>query len=70
MIEIIASLITAVAIYLMIKKNKWSFIIFNVANVIWIYLDAISGMPLRIGIEIFFMIFNFYGFYKWSKDSE
>jgi len=29
MIEIIASLITAVAIFLMIKKNKWSFMIFN-----------------------------------------
>jgi len=70
MIEIIASLITAVAIFLMIKKNKWSFMIFNVANVFWIYLDYISGMKLRIGIELFFTLFNCYGFYKWSKDEK
>lgn len=68
--ELLACLITAFAIYYMIKKNKWSFMIFNVANIIWIYLDYMSGMKLRIGIDLFFTAFNFYGFYKWSKDSE
>lgn len=68
--EIIACFITAVAIYLMIQKNKWGFMIFNIANIFWIYLDYKSGMYFRIGVEVFFTVFNFYGFYKWKKDEK
>jgi len=63
----LAFFISIFGAYLNIKKNKWGFVIWNIGNLIWIYLNIISGLPAGALIFIVYSCFNIYGFYEWLK---
>lgn len=67
-IQWIAIFLSFLGIYLNIKKIKWSFIIWTIGNLIWIYINFISGLPVQSLLFIGYSVVNLYGFYKWRKN--
>ena len=55
-----------VSVYMLGNKNRWGFIVFAVANVIWIYLGLamMSSIGMAAG-NFIFMIINIRGFVQW-----
>ena len=54
--------------YLVIKKNKFGFVIWLISNILWILINFIG--VLNISQVIMFMIYgilNIYGWIKWKQ---
>ncbi len=71
MIDIISAIATICSLYgnyLVIKKNKFGFVIWLISNILWILINFIG--VLNISQVIMFMIYgilNIYGWIKWKQ---
>lgn len=71
MIDIISAIATICSLYgnyLIIKKNKFGFVIWLISNILWILINFIG--VLNISQVIMFMIYgilNIYGWIKWKQ---
>ena len=71
MIDIISAIATIYSLYgnyLVIKKNKFGFVIWLISNILWILINFIG--VLNISQVIMFMIYgilNIYGWIKWKQ---
>ena len=71
MIDIISAIATICSLYgnyLVIKKNKFGFVIWLISNILWILINFIG--VLNISQVIMFMIYgilNVYGWIKWKQ---
>lgn len=64
----LAMALSLLAVYLLGNKNKYGFISFSIANVLWIFLGFFLMNSLGIGIgNIVFLIMNVRGFISWNK---
>ena len=50
-----------------VRKNRWGFILWIVANCGWIWVNYIIGLYEQIPVWIVYTIISTYGFYDWSK---
>lgn len=71
MIDIISAIATICSLYgnyLVIKKNKFGFVIWLISNILWILINFIG--VLNISQVIMFVIYgvlNVYGWIKWKQ---
>ena len=71
MIDIVSAIATICSLYgnyLVIKKNKFGFVIWLISNILWILINFIG--VLNISQVIMFMIYgilNIYGWIKWKQ---
>ena len=70
-LDFVAMGLSLLAILLLGRKNRWGFVVFAVANAIWLSLGAtlIESWGIVIG-TVFFLLTNARGFYKWSRSDE
>lgn len=68
MIEYLATVLSLVGAVCNILKRKESFIIWFVANIIWIYVMAERGIWGMVICQVVFCITCVIGYIKWSKD--
>lgn len=67
-ISAIATICSLYGNYLVIKKNKFGFVIWLISNILWILINFIG--VLNISQVIMFMIYgilNIYGWIKWKQ---
>lgn len=65
----IGMIITLIAVYLLGNKNRNGFIVFAVANVLWMGIGyfLMSSLGILFG-NIFFLVTNIRGFINWKKE--
>lgn len=61
--------LSLLAVYQLGNKNKFGFINFIIANLIWVFLGIfmMDSIGLTIG-NIVFLIMNARGYFNWNKD--
>lgn len=52
------------------KKIKWGFVLWTIANVLWIVFNVYTQTYSQIPIWIVFSIICVWGFITWSKEEE
>ena len=70
MVEILSWTATGLSIFanfLIIKKIKWGFIIWNISNIFLITIYITQKNVALIVLFIFYTIMNIWGFIKWNK---
>lgn len=68
MIDIISAIATICSLYgnyLVIKKNKFGFVIWLISNILWILINFIG--VLNISQVIMFVIYGILNVYVWIK---
>ncbi len=67
-VDWIAMFMSLASIYLLGNKNRWGFLVFAMANAIWIFLGLTWMHSLGIAIgNIIFMLINLRGFWRWQQ---
>lgn len=59
------------SVYLLGNKNKWGFLTFISANIVWLFLGTlfISSYGIVVGNAIF-LVMNSRGFAKWNQNKK
>lgn len=65
-IEWIATILAMLGAYLNLKKNKWCFVIYSIANMFWIAVGLMKGLYGLVVVQIVFTGFAVWGFIEWS----
>jgi uncharacterized protein (DUF58 family) len=67
----LAMALSLLAVYLLGNKNKYGFISFSIANVLWIFLGICLMNSLGIGLgNIVFLVMNIRGYISWNKNNK
>lgn len=71
MIDIISAIATICSLYgnyLVIKKNKFGFVIWLISNILWILINFIGVLNIsQVIMFIIYGILNIYGWIKWKQ---
>lgn len=71
MIDIISAIATICSLYgnyLVIKKNKFGFVIWLISNILWILINFIGVLNIsQVIMFIIYGILNMYGWIKWKQ---
>lgn len=65
-----AMALSLLAVYLLGNKNKYGFISFSIANILWVFLGffLMNSLGIAVGNAIF-LIMNIRGFISWNKNN-
>lgn len=69
LLQWMATLLSLVGAVINIRKNRWGFMLWNLAALCWIWI-AILNSPVLSGLiatQILFISLNLYGFREWSR---
>ena len=61
-------IITVCALFLSIKKNKYCWIVYFIADVSWIAINLFYGLYAQATMNVIFTIVCVYGWLEWRKD--
>lgn len=71
MIDIISAIATICSLYgnyLVIKKNKFGFVIWLISNILWILINFIGVLNIsQVIMFVIYGILNMYGWIKWKQ---
>ena len=71
MIDIVSAIATICSLYgnyLVIKKNKFGFVIWLISNILWILINFIGVLNIsQVIMFIIYGILNIYGWIKWKQ---
>lgn len=71
MIDIISAIATICSLYgnyLVIKKNKFGFVIWLISNILWILINFIGVLNIsQVIMFVIYGILNIYGWIKWRQ---
>ena len=71
MIDIISAIATICSLYgnyLVIKKNKFGFVIWLISNILWILINFIGVLNIsQVIMFVIYGILNTYGWIKWKQ---
>ena len=71
MIDIISAIATICSLYgnyLVIKKNKFGFVIWLISNILWILINFIGVLNIsQVIMFVIYGILNVYGWIKWKQ---
>ena len=71
MIDIISAIATICSLYgnyLVIKKNKFGFVIWLISNILWILINFIGVLNIsQVIMFVIYGILNIYGWIKWKQ---
>lgn len=57
------------AVYMLGNKNRYGFVVFAVANMLWVFLGMAWMDSLGIAVGNFvFLVMNLRGYWTWSKE--
>lgn len=67
----LAVFLNLLSVYLLGNKNKWGFLTFISANIVWLFLGTlfISSYGIVVGNSIF-LVMNSRGFMKWNQNQK
>lgn len=67
-ISAIATICSLYGNYLVIKKNKFGFVIWLISNILWILINFIGVLNIsQVIMFIIYGILNIYGWIKWKQ---
>ena len=63
--------LSLLAVYLLGNKNKFGFVSFILANLLWVFLGftLINSLGIAIG-NLVFLVMNIRGFLSWNKTAQ
>jgi len=67
-VELIFAALSITGAILNIKKNRWGFVIWTIGSVGWIVSNITYEMYGQIPLWIALIIFNIWGFIRWTND--
>lgn len=71
MIDIISAIATICSLYgnyLVIKKNKFGFVIWLISNILWVLINFIGVLNIsQVIMFVIYGILNVYGWIKWKQ---
>mgnify|MGYP006391976443 FL=1 len=71
MIDIVSAIATICSLYgnyLVIKKNKFGFVIWLISNILWILINFIGVLNIsQVIMFVIYGILNVYGWIKWKQ---
>ena len=69
-LDVLAMGLSVLAVYLIGNKNRYGFLVFMFANVLWIYLGfgEINSVGIAVG-NMVFLVLNLRGFVNWKLRS-
>ena len=67
-ISAIATICSLYGNYLVIKKNKFGFVIWLISNILWILINFIGVLNIsQVIMFVIYGILNIYGWIKWKQ---
>lgn len=67
-ISVIATICSLYGNYLVIKKNKFGFVIWLISNILWILINFIGVLNIsQVIMFVVYGILNIYGWIKWKQ---
>jgi nicotinamide mononucleotide transporter len=69
-VELIAAVLSVVAVWLMVKQNVWGWPLGAVAVVLYFYVFAESKLYASAGLQGVFFLLQLYGWWHWLRGSE
>lgn len=67
MLEWVASFVILVNVYLATRQNMWSWPIGVVGVSLYLYVFAHAKLYSDAGLQVFFLVMQFYGWYHWAR---
>ena len=71
MIDIVSAIATICSLYgnyLVIKKNKFGFVVWLISNILWILINFIGVLNIsQVIMFVIYGILNIYGWIKWKQ---
>jgi len=67
MLEYVAAGFTLVNVYLATRQNIWSWPVGVVAVSLYLYVFAGAKLYSDAGLQVFFLVMQFYGWYQWTR---
>lgn len=71
-LDSLGMLLSLLAMYMIGNQNRWGFVVFAVANVLWVYLGVylMDSIGIAVG-NLIFLIINVRGYLRWvGADTE
>ena len=69
-IQVIAVVLSLVGYYYNIKKNKISFVLWFIANCLWIAINVQHGIWSQAGLLVVYNIGSLIGFFQWRTTND
>jgi nicotinamide mononucleotide transporter len=66
-LEALAVLLGVVYILLILKRNRLGWIAGGVSSSIYVYLSARAHLPMQSGLQAYYVMMAFYGWYSWTR---
>lgn len=67
-ISAIATICSLYGNYLVIKKNKFGFVIWLISNILWVLINFIGVLNIsQVVMFVIYGILNVYGWIKWKQ---
>lgn len=67
-ISAIATICSLYGNYLVIKKNKFGFVIWLISNILWVLINFIGVLNIsQVIMFVIYGILNVYGWIKWKQ---
>ena len=70
-ISAIATICSLYGNYLVIKKNKFGFVIWLISNILWVLINFIGVLNIsQVIMFVIYGILNIYGWIKWKQNKD
>lgn len=67
-VSVIATICSLYGNYLVIKKNKFGFVVWLISNILWILINFIGVLNIsQVIMFVIYGILNIYGWIKWKQ---
>jgi len=66
-LEDLAVLLGVVYVLLILKRNRLGWIAGGVSSSIYVYLSARAHLPMQSGLQAYYVVMAFYGWFSWTR---
>lgn len=70
LIESLAVLFSILYVILASKENIWCWGAGAISALLYVYICFLAGLYAETGLQVFYLIMAFYGFYNWNKKEQ
>lgn len=69
LLEIIGVITALAYVALAAKRNKWCFLFGLISSLIYVYFTFVLKLYFDFGINLYYVLMSFYGWFAWSKST-
>jgi nicotinamide mononucleotide transporter len=69
-LEFLAVVLGVVYVLLILKRNRLGWIAGGLSSSIYVYLSARAHLPMQSGLQAYYVVMAFYGWYSWTRASK